>query len=32
MARKYFGAGDLVFTLVGNAAQIREGVKKYAPG
>ena len=31
MARKYFGAGDLVFTLVGNAAQIREGVKKYAP-
>jgi predicted Zn-dependent peptidase len=31
VARKYFGAGDLVFTLVGNAAQIREGVKKYAP-
>jgi predicted Zn-dependent peptidase len=30
MVRKHFGAGDLVFTVVGNAAKIREGVKKYA--
>lgn len=29
--RKHFGSGDLVFTLVGNAAKIRESVKKYAP-
>jgi zinc protease len=28
--RKHFGSGDLVFTLVGNAAKIRESVKKYA--
>ncbi len=28
--RKHFGNGDLVFTLVGNASKIREGVKKYA--
>ncbi len=28
--RKHFGNGDLVFTLVGNAAKIRESVKKYA--
>jgi len=31
VVRKHFGAGDLVFTLVGNAAKIRDGVKKYAP-
>lgn len=27
----HFGSGDLVFTLVGNASKIREGVRKYAP-
>jgi zinc protease len=29
--KSYFGSGDLVFTLVGNAAKIRDGVRKYAP-
>lgn len=29
-ARKYFGAGGLVFTLVGNAAKIRDSARKYA--
>jgi zinc protease len=29
--KAHFGSGDLVFTLVGNAAKIREGVRKYAP-
>jgi len=29
--RKYFGSDDLVFTLIGDAAKIREAVKKYAP-
>jgi zinc protease len=31
VAKRYFGAGDLVFTLVGDAAKIRESVRKYAP-
>jgi zinc protease len=30
-ARKYFGAGGLTFTLVGDAAKIRESARKYAP-
>jgi zinc protease len=29
--KSYFGSGNLVFTLVGNAAIIRDGVRKYAP-
>ena len=29
--RKHFGAGDLTFTLVGNAAKIRDAAKKYTP-
>jgi zinc protease len=29
--QKHFGAGALTFTLVGPAAKIRDGVKKYAP-
>lgn len=30
-ARKYFGAENLQFTLIGNAAEIREAVARYAP-
>ncbi|MBL8292546.1 MAG: insulinase family protein [Bryobacterales bacterium] len=30
-ARKYFRAENLQFTLIGNAAQIREAVARYAP-
>lgn len=29
--QKYFGAGNLVFTLVGDAVKIRESATKYAP-
>jgi predicted Zn-dependent peptidase len=31
VAKKYFGAGDLVFVVVGNAAKIRDIAGKYAP-
>ena len=30
-AKKYFGSGELVFTLLGDAAKIRDSVRKYAP-
>jgi predicted Zn-dependent peptidase len=30
-AKKWYGAAPLQFLLVGNAAKIRDGVKKYAP-
>lgn len=30
-AKKYFGAGNLVFAVVGDASKIREGMRKYAP-
>ena len=30
-AKRYFGSGELVFTLVGDAAKIRDSVRKYAP-
>jgi len=30
-ARKYFGGKDLTFVVIGNAAKIRDTMKKYAP-
>ena len=31
-ARKYYQSDNLTFVLIGNAAKIRDSVKKYAPG
>jgi len=31
VARKWYGQGQLTFVVLGNAAKIREAVKKYAP-
>ena len=31
IARKHYGAQDLTFVVIGNAAKIRDAVKKYAP-
>jgi predicted Zn-dependent peptidase len=31
IAHKYFKTGNLTFVLLGNAAKIRDGAKKYAP-
>ncbi len=31
IAKKYYGGNDLVFVVMGNAAKIRDVVKKYAP-
>jgi predicted Zn-dependent peptidase len=31
VAKKYYKTGDLTFVVLGNAAKIRDAVKKYAP-